>query len=347
MYDKGFSIIEALVSLIVVTTILVTTFSFDAYARQVIARKITIDPILEPIFSDRYKGYDICFINSAYATTSQETIPIPFVTSAIGRNGYIYVTADSNVSSDPDLYILKNGAVEGALTTGPGLRDIAVTKDFAYVANTSTLSQVQKINIQDGAHPYVVSSYAFASTGNAIRFDQDKIYVGAEKAFGPELVILDLNLSLLKKYEINSQVNDVYITNKVYVAASDINQLHILNESVFSPSGWETQQGKTLTASGSDIYFGRTVGGFNNKNNHELFLLGSTSADLGVGVYGLVSSGDLLFVAAKGVQVWKKPFTYVYTITLSSDPVSISCDKDALIVGTKTGVEIIKFTYAN
>jgi len=258
----------------------------------------------------------------------------------------VFATADSNIQADPDLYILKEGAVEAALSTGPGLRDIAVTKGFAYVANTSSLSQVQKINISNLESPYLVKSFAFASTGNAIRFDQDKIYVGAEKAYTPELVMLDTNLALQNSYETNSQINDIYVTDKIYIAASDINQLHIIGEGTFSPGGWETQQGRSLAASGSEIYFGRTVGGFNNKNNHELFLLGSASVDIGTGVYGLVSSNDLLFVASKGIQVWKKPLTYMYTIPLTSDPVSLSCDKDTLIVGLKNGIAIIKFTYA-
>jgi hypothetical protein len=346
MYNRAFSILEALLALFIVTTMLVTVFQFDSYTFQILSNKKEIPLVKDAIFSDRYKGYDTCFLNSQYSVASIDNIVIPYVTSAVGRNGYVFVTADSNIQSDPDLYILKDGMVEGALTTGPGLRDIAVIKGYAYVANTSSISQVQKIDISNLLSPHVVASYAFASTGNAIRFDQDKIYVGAEKAYTPELVVLDKNLKLQSSYETNSQVNDIYVTDKVYVAASDINQLHIIGQSTFSPSGWETQQGKVLVASGSQIYFGRTVGGFNNKNNHELFLLGSTSVDIGTGVYGLLSSEDIFFVAGKGVQVWRKPFTYVYTIPLMSDAVSLSCDKDVLIIGTKTGLSIIKFTYA-
>lgn len=346
MYDKGFSIIEAIISLVVVSTMMLITLEFNGYSQNILQRKkenIEIKPIQ---ISDRHKGYDICFLDSDYITSTISYIPLPDVTSAVGRNGYVFVTADSTKSSDPDFYIIKDGAVEAALSTGPGLRDIAVIKDFVYVANTSSLSQVQKIDIRDIFHPQVVASYAFASTGNAIRFDQDTIYVGAEKAYTPELVVLDTNLNLKSNYETNSQVNDIFVTDKIYVAASDINQLHIIGEGTFSSSGWETQQGKSITASGSEIYFGRTVGGFNNKNNHELFLLGSTSTDIGTGVYGLLSTNDILFVASKGIQVWKKPFTYLYTIPLQSDPISISCDKDKLVVGLKEGLAIINFLYA-
>lgn len=346
MYDKGFSIIEAITSLVVVSTMMLITLEFNQYSLNILHRKkenIVIKPVQ---LSDRYKGYDICFLDSYYATSSITYISLPNVTSAIGRNGYIYVTSDSTKTSDPDFYILKDGAVEAAISTGPGLRDIAITKEYAYVANTSSLSQVQKIDIQDIFHPHVVASYAFASTGNAIRFDQDSVYVGAEKAYSPELAILDTNFQLQSSYETNSQVNDIFVTDKIYVAASDSNQLHTLGEGTFSPSGWETQQGKSIAASGSEIYFGRTVGGFNNKNNHELFLLGSTSVDIGTGVYGLLSSNDIFFVAAKGVQVWKKPFSYMYTIPLQSDPISISCDKDRLILGLKDGLASINFSYA-
>ncbi len=343
MYNKGFSIIEALVALVIVSTFLITTMTFDAYAQDTVARKIIPIVPKDINLSNRYKGYDICFLKSSSRLEHIQTIDIPFITSVVGRNGYIYATADSNVSSDPDLYIIKDGAVLGALSTGPGLRDISVVKDFAYVANTSTRSQAQKINISDPENISVTSSYAFASTGNAIRFDQDTVYVGAEKVNGPELVVLDLDLHKIKEYEIGSQVNDIYITDKIYVAGSDQNQLHIIGEATFSPNGWETQQVKAITASGSDIYFGRTVGGFNNKDNHELFLLGSTSIDIGAGVYGLVSTDDALFVASKGVQIWKKPFTHMSTIALQADPVSLSCDRNTLVVGTKKGIEILYF----
>lgn len=346
MYDKGFSVIEAVISLVIVSTMILITLEFNQYSSTILQRKKDNSEIQPVILSDRYKGYDICFLDSEYATSSIKYIALQYVTSAVGRNGYIFVTSDSTKSSDPDLYIIKDGAIKSALSTGPGLRDIAITKDYAYVANTSSLSQVQKISIQDVFHPQVVSSYSFASTGNAIRFDQDKIYVGAEKAYSPELAILDANLDPLASFETSSQINDIYVTDKVYVAASDINQLHILGEDSFSPGGWETQQGKSIAASGSEIYFGRTVGGFNNKSNHELFLLGSTSVDIGTGVYGLLSSNDLLFVASKGIQVWKKPFTYMYTISLQSDPISISCDKDKIVVGLKDGIAIITFSYA-
>ncbi len=322
------------------------TLEFNQHSLFILQRKKENSEILPVVLSDRYKGYDICFLDSNYATSSITYISLSHVTSAVGRNGYIFVTADSTKSADPDLYIIKDGAIKSALSTGPGLRDIAVTKEYVYVANTSSLSQVQKIDIRNIYTPHVVASYSFASTGNAIRFDQDKIYIGAEKAYSPELAILDTNLSPFTSFETSSQINDIYITNKVYVAASDINQLHILGESSFSPSGWETQQGKSIAASGSEKYFGRTVGGFNNKSNHELFLLGSTSVDIGTGVYGLLSSNDLLFIASKGVQVWKKPFTYMYTISLQNDPISISCDKNKLVLGLKDGVAIINFAYA-
>lgn len=347
MYTRGFSIIEALLALLIVTTMTVTAFEFDAYTNQASSKKIITSTVSEPVFSDRYRGYDTCFLDSHYTVSSIDYVTLPFVTSVVGRSGYVFVSADSNIQSDPDLYIFKNGAVEAALSTGPGLRDIAITRGLMYVANTSSLSQLQKIDITNILSPKVVAAYAFASTGNAIRFDQNKIYIGAEKSSGPELAVLSENLSLQNTYETNSQINDIYVTDNIYVAASDVNQLHILGQGTFSPSGWETQQGKALAASGTEIYFGRTVGGFNNKNNHELFLFGSTSVDIGTGVYGLVSSGDLLFVATKGVQVWKKPFTYMYTIPLSSDSVSLSCDKDTLFVGLKSGFATIHFTYAN
>ena len=35
--------------------------------------------------------------------------------------------------------------------------------------------------------------------------------------------------------------------------------------------GWQTQEGKSLVVNNEQIMLGRTVGGFNNINNHENF----------------------------------------------------------------------------
>lgn len=346
MYRKGFSVLEAIIALTITTMMLSVAFVHHE-ASAVVLRRIQehpYPPIRKLLLNDDREGTDICFIDSGYTVVSTDFVALPQVTSALGRSGYVFVTSDTTTQSDPDLYILKEGAVESALSTGPGLRDIALIRDTAYVANTSVNSQVQKINLSNILSPYISSAYKYASTGNTIYFHKGLVYVGAEKAYGPELAILDRALGPISFYEADSQINDIYKDGALYIAASNINQLHIVGTttSYFSPSGWETQQGKVFR----DGYFGRTVGGFNNVHNHELFLLGSTSVDLGTGVYGIVTSKDLVFIASKNLQVWKKPFTHLYDIPLPDTPVSLSCDKDTLVVGMRSGVYRIHFSYA-
>lgn len=344
---KGFSVLEAVITLTITTMLLSVAFSYSEASRLIVQRiKNNPYPTLDKLVLDKSKeGDDVCFLDSHYTIASSSFVGLSGVTSALQRSGYTFVTSDTTTQSDPDLYILKDGAVEAALSTGPGLRDIAIVRNTAYVANTSVNSQIQKIDISNIFIPYTSGAYKFASTGNAVYFHDDQVYIGAEKAYGPELAILDRGLRPLSFYETDSQINDIYKDNTLYIAASNKNQLHMIatTTSYFSPSGWETQEGKVVRGG----YFGRTVGGFNSKANHELFLLGSTSVDIGSGVYGLVSSGDLFFVAAKDLQVWKKPFTHLYNIPLPDIPVSLACDKNTLVVGLRSGVKSIYFLYAH
>lgn len=345
--SKGFSVLEAVIALTITTMLLSVAFSYLEASKHIMYRIQNIPyPELNKLVLDKSKeGDDVCFLDSSYSVASSSFVGLSGVTSALQRGGYTFVTSDTTTQSDPDLYILKDGAVEAALSTGPGLRDIAIVRNTAYVANTSVNSQIQKIDISNIYIPHTTNAYKFASTGNAVYFHDDRVYIGAEKAYGPELAILNRHLTPLSFYETDSQINDIYKDNILYVAASNVNQLHMIatTTSYFSPPGWETQEGKVMR----DGYFGRTVGGFNSKTNHELFLLGSTSVDIGSGVYGLVSSGDLLFVAAKDLQVWKKPFTHLYNIPLPDIPVSLSCDKNTLVVGLRSGVQSIHFSYAH
>lgn len=346
--SKGFSVLEAVIALTITTMLLSVAFSYSEASKHLMHRiQNTPYPTQNKLVLDKSKeGDDVCFLDSHHTVASSSFVGLPGVTSALLRGGYIFVTSDTTTQSDPDLYILKNGAVEAALSTGPGLRDIAIVRGAAYVANTSVNSQIQKIDISNIHIPYTSGAYKYASTGNAVYFHDDRVYIGSEKAYGPELAMLTRYLTPLSFYETDSQINDIYKKDStLYVAASNVRQLHIVatSTSYFSPPGWETQEGKVVR----DGYFGRTVGGFNNKTNHELFLLGSTSVDIGSGIYGLVSSGDLLFVAARDLQVWKKPFTHMYDISLPDIPVSLACDKHTLVVGLRSGVQTIHFSYAH
>lgn len=345
--SRGFSVLEAIIALTVTTMLILVTFSHTEAVHFLLERIArTPYPVIKPPTLDPAKeGDDVCFLDGHSVFASTTFVGIPHVTSALQRGGYTFVTADTSNQSDPDLYILKQGAVESALSTGPGLRDISIVRNTAYVANTSANSQVQKIDLSDIHVPRVVGAYKYASTGNAVYFHKGYVYIGSEKAYGPELAILDRSLGSVSLYETDSQINDIYKDDALYIAASDMRQLHILGTSTsfFSPSGWETQEGKVIR----DGYFGRTVGGFNNKANHELFLLGSTSVDIGFGVYGIVSTADRLFVATRDLQVYKKPLTYLYSIPLRDTPVSLACDQYTLVVGLRSGVQHIYFSYAH
>src|SRR4051812_6257523 len=82
--------------------------------------------------------------------------------------------------------------------------------------------------------------------------------------------------------------------------------------SQFSPSGWETQVGKTISFFEGNITLGRTTGGFNVTKNHELFAFSSTSdqttsRDVAGGVYGILDRNNF-YIATKSpgheFQIW-------------------------------------------
>ncbi len=259
-------------------------------------------------------------------------------------NGFAYITTDSNLPSEPDFYIFDlsiqgSPVISAALNTGPGLVAVHVAGNFAYVANTSTNSQLQIINISDPTQPQLISSYKIpgvivsngAGVGRSLWFSENKIYLGLTKANGPEFNVIDVsdpqNPNLLGSFETNTVVNDIFLSNNLaFIATSTEQQLRTLNVSNpsqvvivsnFSAPGWQRQDGESLSVLGTSIFFGRSVGGFNNVLEHELFGLSvvidqsfftNFSKDTGSSIKAMIAHHQFLFIGTSDVnkeyQVW-------------------------------------------
>lgn len=259
-------------------------------------------------------------------------------------NGFAYITTDSNLPSEPDFYIFDlsiqgSPVIRAALNTGPGLVAVHVAGNFAYVANTSTNSQLQVINISDHTSPQLISSYKIpgvivsngAGVGRSLWYAENKIYLGLTKANGPEFNVIDVsdpqNPNLLGSFETNTVVNDIFSSNGLaFIATSTEQQLRAFNVSDpsqitvvsnFSAQGWQRQDGESLSVLGSNIFFGRSVGGFNNVLEHELFGLSfktdqsfatNFSKDIASSIKTIMAHHQLLFVGTsdsnKEFQLW-------------------------------------------
>ena len=222
-----------------------------------------------------------------------------------------YLTANASSGSKPDFYIvdvsnpsLANLPILGSVDTGPGLAAVKVYGNYAYVANMSTVSQLQVIDISIPNLPKVVASLRVTpvgdtAVGNSIYYLNKKIYLGLTKSTGTEFNVIDvsnpLNPTLKASYEINSAVNNIRVKNDVaYLAVPDdtstagvAEQLKVLDVSQadsgiisqinkLSPNP-STMSGEALYLSkdGTTLYLGE--GGANPGHKPEFFTLNITT----------------------------------------------------------------------
>ncbi len=361
----GYLIVEAIIAVSIVTMMMVSAVSIlisDSKLKVVTQSKLdelsnaSMDiengPFTQTVISEqRYiheLGKSTCSLNSnQYSFTASTTfltgINLPSgsnVTDVIARNNIAYMTVDSANQSDPDFYIIDTDDVHkpfvlSAVNTGPGLASVTVAGHYAYVANESTVSQLEVIDIIDRTKPVIVSKLKLplptATTtpphASSIYYDNGLILLGTEKWNGNELNTIDVHNPLSPQYlggfDATTRINNIYANtysdSYVYSADADLNQLRVIDNSIpvrpvllsgFSPAGSAVLEGKVITAedsSSTKFYFGRNGGGFDNPNQDELFVFDSKqdqlmanplhSLNIPGGIYGIVVCGGYVFLA--------------------------------------------------
>jgi hypothetical protein len=295
------------------------------------------------------------------------------------RNRIVYLATDSSIAGLPDLYIWNTEDPHypyllSVLNSGPGFSAIEVAGHYVYAANLGTTNQLQIIDISSREAPVVVAKLKVpvptASTSapfaTSIFYKKGFIYLGTEKWEGSEFYIIDvknpLQPQILGSMETGTQVNDIYVYgNKAYVTGSKEYQMQIFDvsnpqtiilTSILSPTGWETQTGKSISLFEGNVGWGRTTGGFNVITNHELFIAATSSSiskDVPGGVYGLQIWPDVVAIitrlSGQEFQIWDKQLAVkILQLSLNASPIRLGCDgKDVYVATTdEKGFLIIK-----
>lgn len=357
-------------------------------------KSLFLDPIkiLHSNYGDSW-GRDNCFPRISM-NLNQGNVAQAFHTSGISlaggnvstdieaRNGIVYLTADSSVSSASDFYIFDARAspaqIVSSINTGPGLSALTVAGPYVFAASKSAINQLQVIDISNRQSPVLTvkiklppplasSTMPFATS---IYYDKGRIYLGTEKWDGNEFSVFDVSNpaapNYIGGYKVGSIVEDIFVNDGfAYIATPEINQMRVLNVAdpssislvgTFTASGWQTQEGKTLSFFEDRLALGRTVGGFNVATNHEIFMFSTSSPlskefshDIAGGVYGILLRPPYVYLATHSLghefQIWDTNLSNkVVDFSLGFNPASISCDVRTIYfsTGNSNGFSYIK-----
>ena len=199
-------------------------------------------------------------------------------------NKIIFMSAEASAAAKPDFFIVnatdgQSPFIVSSLNTGPSLNAVDAALNYAYVANASTSSQLQIIDISNQASPTVSASFQLpgvsgpGAIGKSIFYYDSKIYIGTDKATGPEFHIVDVSDPSfpvsLGSFEANADVNAIMINGtKAYITTSDdIKEMRILDVSnlagiseLSNYNGAGGNDGKGLWLVNTNLFLGRLVG---------------------------------------------------------------------------------------
>jgi hypothetical protein len=338
---------------------------------------------------DTYAGEPLCVHSFKGMATSTQLKFTPIILPEIRgtftdlqvRNGIAYISVDSAVQADPDMYVIDihdpaHANILSSLNTGPGIISFGIAQDHIYAVTPSTAGQLHVIKMNSLASLTLEKKYALplpeASTtptkGSSIAYHDGYVYIGTEKWDGAEFNVIDVSNvgapTLVGSYEVGAKVLDISIDNdRAYLATAGTNQLTILDitnprtptvMSTLSPSGWSRQEGKSLDIFEKNITFGRTSGGFNIPSDHELFSISTTSSssiDNAGGIYGIVRDADTIYAITHSLD---REFISVRTTLATSSvvayplpivPTALTCDADKMYVLAQSSTVIYAIYY--
>lgn len=223
-------------------------------------------------------------------------------------SGKAYATANPSAANKEDFYIIDvtdktvlDLPIWGGINTGNGLASVDVFGQYAYVANMSTGSQLQVINVvlpissSSIISNLDVTASGDTAVGNSVFYYNDNLYLGLDRpaTLGGEFFVIDVtnpsSPNPKASFEVGTKVNDIIIKDNIaYLAVPDNPNTSSLNEQLiildlsqvdfgtitqintFGPNPI-TMSGKSLYLSkdGNTLYLGE--GGANPSNDPQFF----------------------------------------------------------------------------
>ncbi|MDE2040799.1 MAG: hypothetical protein KGI59_00200 [Patescibacteria group bacterium] len=334
-----------------------------AYAEPRLSMSLTITPVIVPVD------------------------PLLPLTSLQVRGGLAYISADSSKASDPDFLVfdIADGAhphLLASINTGPGISDFALMNRYVFAAADSTAAELHIMYMNSPGSVSLVKKFRlqlpFASAtppvGSAIAVDRNTAYLGTTKWDGAEFNAIDItdpaNPIEIGSFETGSKIRAIFVDNGyAYMADADQYELRVVNVSdpgsprlaaSFAPSGWQRQEGATVSLFEGALSFGRTSGGFDIPSDAEAFTWDASSTQrlespisLNVpgGVYGLARDRAHLYLATRQVNRELQIFdTALSTSTMAPfslpvAPQSLVCDNNTLYVLAATAPVIYEIRF--
>ena len=283
-----------------------------------------------------------------------------------------YVSANGTSTSLPDLYVLnvhdpQKPEIIASLNTGPGISSIVANGGYVFAANAGSY-QLQVIDVSDPLHPVLVSQAKLpgvtisggAGFGKSIAYFGHHVYVGLVKASGPEFHVVDVHEPTapiaLGAFEVGSTVNDISVSqNFATIGTPGIKSVMVLDVSLSQNIkeagettfiGWQTQGVSSVYILGSQIYTGRSLGGFYSPNPDLVYLrrddLSTKVSELKIGasIDDVFVYGSYMYLATNDLvktfqMVNVSNNTVIMSSALASRTVSISCNSRAMYVVTE------------
>ncbi|MDO8435750.1 MAG: hypothetical protein Q7S89_03680 [bacterium] len=217
-------------------------------------------------------------------------------------NNIVYLAASAASAAKSDFYTVDatNGAspsVLGSINTSPeGLNEIAISGNYAYVANKDTTNQLQIINSSIPASPTLISSFIPPGLGDgteglSVAAVGTTVYLGLENNSGSEFFIIDASNPVVPivvgSYNAEVSIYEIVIDGTTAYLGTDGDDRELLILDISNPAtpllrGRFDASGSSEDARGLDVHFSegktylvRTVGS-NNVSNHELIVVNTT-----------------------------------------------------------------------
>lgn len=163
------------------------------------------------------------------------------------KNKIVYLTAEASDAKKPDFYVVDatNGqspSIVSSINTGPGLLGVDAAGSYAYVVGKNNTEELQVINIANIFAPEKVASVNLEGNADALAvfYASNYLYLGREAGSSEEFVVIDVsnptNLSVAGSYEVNANVNDVYISGDRAYLATDLDGAGLMILDITNPA---------------------------------------------------------------------------------------------------------------